>query len=94
MRKTDMTNRVSYEFKIAGIKYEKGENGRSYIVLELKDNSESDGVKILWKLPKNDFNKIFEPIYWNGKEEDRERLFNELKSKLVNFELFINYNAS
>lgn len=72
---------INNYYTMIGMKYQNGDNGKNYIVLEFKD-FEFHGGKILWRLPKEDFNKIFSPLVWDGSQEDIEkRLIKELQGK-------------
>lgn len=73
---------INLFYRITDIMYKK-KNGRNYIVLKFEDR-ELEGGKIFWKLPREDFNKIFENIDWNGTEEDTRRIKTELEKEIFN----------
>lgn len=71
---------IDFFYRITEIMY-KEKNGKNYIVLKFEDR-ELEGGKIFWKLPKDDFNKIFENLDWNGTEEDIKRIKTELDKEM------------
>lgn len=75
-------------FRLIDIEYYEKENGTNCLILKFVA-CEDDETKILWQWSKNDFNKIFTPLEWNGTKKEINELKKELKNKIFNFNYLI-----